>query len=69
MSKDKINEHRVCEIVLDGDVKKVECDVCWTIVTDHNYGADADGNRGTTMEFIDEVILSNFVISGQQYSD
>ena len=69
MSKNKINEHRVCEITLDGDVKKVECNVCWTIVTDPNYGADADGNRGTCMEFIDEVILTNVVISGQQYSD
>ena len=34
-----------------------EADVIVKMYEDSNYGADADGNRGMPMDFIDEVIV------------
>jgi hypothetical protein len=34
-----------------------EADVIVKMYNDPNYGADADGNRGMSMDFVDEVIV------------
>lgn len=34
-----------------------EADVIVKMYEDPNYGADADGNRGVSMDFVDEVIV------------
>ena len=34
-----------------------EADVIVKMYEDPNYGADADGNRGVAMDFVDEVIV------------
>ena len=38
--------------------KVVTAEVECTLVHDSNYGADADGNRGMAMDFIDEIGLT-----------
>jgi hypothetical protein len=37
-----------------------ELDAYAVIVTDYNYGADADGRRGIVKRFVDEVIFTEF---------
>lgn len=45
------------EVWIDDEVFTVEARVTWTV--DNDYGADADGNRGESRLFIDDVeILS-----------
>jgi len=36
------------------DYRFFEIEVDYTFVTDNNYGADADGNRGVRMSFLDD---------------
>lgn len=38
---------------------EVEADVTVTFDIDRNYGADADGNRGTRAVFVNDVRLNN----------
>lgn len=36
---------------------KCEADILVKMYEDPNYGADADGNRGVSMDFVDEVVV------------
>jgi hypothetical protein len=44
-------------VKVDYDGQEYEADVEVVIACDHNYGADADGHRGTYMEFIDDILI------------
>lgn len=44
--------------------KKCSSDVELVIVHDPNYGADADGNRGIPMDFIEELRVMSLVVDG-----
>ena len=48
------NEVKHTFFVEYGDVE-YEVIGCATLIHDSNYGADADGNRGVPMDFIDDV--------------
>jgi hypothetical protein len=38
--------------------REYNCEVDVDVVTDPNYGADADGNRGVSMDFMEEVVFT-----------
>ena len=37
------------------DDKTIDVIIYWQNYTDKNYGADRDGNRGTTMHYVDDI--------------
>jgi predicted Ser/Thr protein kinase len=41
----------------NADVREYEADVRVVLVTESDYGADADGNRGMSVTFVDDVII------------
>lgn len=43
------------EVIVEYWGEEYECEVEIKSSTDYNYGADADGNRGVPMDFIDSM--------------
>jgi hypothetical protein len=65
-----MTEKIICEEVNEiMEINGVSFDVSFdrdtTISHDTNYGADADGNRGTSVYFIEEDVPSNVFINGR----
>ena len=51
------------DAIIDGRECQIEFTRVTTFVHDAHYGADADGNRGMPMDFIDEDIAEDVCIS------
>jgi len=54
-------ESKEVEFEIDGEM--FTADVSYTEVVDSNYGADADGNRGVRMTFIEDIEIERVVDS------
>jgi hypothetical protein len=51
------NEKNIIEVEVKGIIYKVECTAHYSY--DSNYGADADGRRGTPMYFVEDIEITD----------
>jgi hypothetical protein len=47
------------EFVIEYDGREFYAQVSATFVRDNNYGADADGNRGMPMDFLEDIFVES----------
>jgi hypothetical protein len=64
MSKILLNDY---EFKVNGDSYSVNAELLISI--DNNYGADADGNRGMPVIFLDDIMLTSVNVNGENCSD